>query len=87
MDLKELKTKKESELHSLLAKWREELRELRFKVSNHQLKNVREIRNIRKNIAQVLSLLNSKKNSVNKTVEGAVNLEDNKEDINKEENK
>jgi len=62
MDLKELKTKKASELHALLAKWREELREFRFKDSNRQLKNIREIRNVRKSIAQVLTLLNSSKN-------------------------
>ncbi|MCK9438816.1 MAG: 50S ribosomal protein L29 [Patescibacteria group bacterium] len=75
MDLKELKTKKDSELHSLLAKWREELRELRFKDSNRQLKNIREIRNIRKNVAQVLTLLNSDKNSTD--------IENNKNEENK----
>ncbi len=37
---------------------REKLRELRFKDSNKQLKNIREIRAIRNLIAQVLTLLN-----------------------------
>jgi ribosomal protein L29 len=59
MEFKELKNKKESDLHTTLAKLRGELRALRFKDSNHQLKNVREMRNIKKNIAQILTLLNS----------------------------
>ena len=63
MDLKDLKVKKISELHSLLAKWRNELRELRFKDANGQLKNVREIRSIKKNVAKVLTLLNEGKDS------------------------
>ena len=41
MDFKELKSKTEHELHSFLATSREKLRELRFKDSNRQLKNVR----------------------------------------------
>lgn len=47
MDFKELKTKSISELHSILAEWRDKLRELRFKDSNKQLKNIREIRAIK----------------------------------------
>ncbi|MFA5420840.1 MAG: 50S ribosomal protein L29 [Patescibacteria group bacterium] len=62
MEFKELKNKKESDLHAILAKSRGELRSLRFKESNRQLKNVREMRNIKKNIAQILTLLNSNDN-------------------------
>jgi ribosomal protein L29 len=61
MDFKELKTKKVSELHDTLADWRDKLRELRFKDSNKQLKNIREIRVIKKNIARVLTLINKNK--------------------------
>jgi ribosomal protein L29 len=39
------------------------LRDSRFKVSQNQLKNIREIRNIRKKIAQILTILKQKKAS------------------------
>lgn len=61
MDLKELKTKKISELHNILSDLREKLREFRFKDSSKQLKNVREIRVIKKSIAKVLTLINKDK--------------------------
>jgi ribosomal protein L29 len=61
MDFKELKTKDQSELEKLLAATREKLRELRFKDSNKQLKNIREIRTARALIAQILTLLNKQK--------------------------
>ena len=61
MDFKELKTKDQSELEKLLVVTREKLRELRFKDSNKQLKNIREIRTARALIAQILTLLNKQK--------------------------
>jgi small subunit ribosomal protein S17 len=64
MELKELKTKKISELHNILADLRDKSRELRFKDSNKQLKNVRSIREIKKEIAQVLTLINKEKNNI-----------------------
>ncbi|PKM91262.1 50S ribosomal protein L29 [Candidatus Falkowbacteria bacterium HGW-Falkowbacteria-1] len=75
MDFKELKNKKKSELHALLAKWREELRAFRFKNSNSQLKNIREMRSVRKNIARILTLLNGGKEE---KVENIKNQEENK---------
>lgn len=59
MNMKELKSKSPTELHALLAKYREDIREMRFKDSNRQLKNVREIRKSRTVIARILSILNS----------------------------
>jgi large subunit ribosomal protein L29 len=64
MDFKELKTKSENELHRLLAQLRNEMRELRFKDAAKQLKDVREIREKRLTVANILTLLNSKKGSV-----------------------
>ncbi|NCN99922.1 50S ribosomal protein L29 [Candidatus Falkowbacteria bacterium] len=61
MDFKELQTKEIKELQQLLAANREKLRELRFKNSNQQLKNVREIRSLRQTIAHLLTTLNKKK--------------------------
>ena len=68
MDFKELKKKKESDLHKILAESRDKLRDLRFKDANKQLKNVREIRVVRITISRILTLLNSNKEiSKNKT--------------------
>lgn len=61
MDFKELKSKTEKELKQFLGESRDKLRDLRFKDANKQLKNVREIREIKKIIARALTLL-SKKN-------------------------
>ena len=60
MEFKELKTKTAKELQDLLNVNREKLRELRFKDSNKQLKNVREILVTRQLIAQILTLVNKK---------------------------
>ncbi len=67
MEFKEIKNKTLAELHRLLAAERDKLREARFKDASRQLKNVREIREIKKTIARVLTTL--KKGSVEKTVE------------------
>lgn len=61
MDKKELMAKSADELKSLLEVNREKLRDLRFKDSNKQLKNVREIRVVRQLIAQILTITNKKK--------------------------
>lgn len=60
MEFKELKNKKENELQKILNESRDKLRDLRFKDANKQLKNVREIRQLRNMISQVLTLLNRK---------------------------
>ena len=61
MELKELKLKTEKELKQILNKFRDKLRDLRFKDANKQLKDVRAIRVIKKTIARVLTLLKVKK--------------------------
>ena len=61
MEYRDIKNKSEKELHDLLQEKRNELRELRFKTSEKQLKNVKAIRVARKTIAQILTLLNSTK--------------------------
>ncbi|MFH1837966.1 MAG: 50S ribosomal protein L29 [Candidatus Kuenenbacteria bacterium] len=60
MKIKELKQKAETELQKLLQESREKLRELRFKIASKQLKKVREVRNVKKLIAKILTLLNKK---------------------------
>lgn len=59
MEFKELKNKDKKELQNLLVVNREKLRELRFKDSNKQLKNIREIRAVKNLIAQILTLVNN----------------------------
>lgn len=65
-ELKDLKNKNIAELNALLAENRELLRELRFKDSNRQLKNVRQLRSIKKAIANILTVLNQKQHENSK---------------------
>ncbi len=60
MEFKELKTKSESELKKILHENAEKLRNLRFKIALKQVKNVREIRVLKKQNAKILTLLNKK---------------------------
>ena len=60
MELSDLKNKNEKDLNELLSEQRDLLRELRFKASENQLKNVRLIRKARLLIAQILTLLTQK---------------------------
>jgi len=61
MEYKEFKTKGEKELRKLLGELQEKRRDLRFKAAANQIKNVREIRDVRKAIAQILFLLRQNK--------------------------
>jgi ribosomal protein L29 len=61
MDFNEIKNKSEKDLQELLAEKREEWRELKFKSSEGQLKNVRAMRVAKKTIAKILTLLNKQK--------------------------
>jgi len=63
MKIKELRQKKVGDLHKLLRSNREELRSLRFSISSEQEKNVRKIRDVKKDIAKVLTILNTKESS------------------------
>ena len=60
MEIKELTTKTPAELIKLLAESQEKLRDLRFKDSNKQLKNIRSIRVLKQDIARINTLLNKK---------------------------
>ena len=57
MEFKDLEKKTEKELQKLLAEERASLYELRTKVAVNQLKDVREIREVRTNIARILTRL------------------------------
>ena len=57
MKLSELRRKSKDELKKILQDNREKTRQLRFDLSAGKVKNVREIRHIKKEIAQALTLL------------------------------
>jgi ribosomal protein L29 len=61
-ELKELKLKSAKELNKILISSRAKLGELKFKVSQNQLKNIREIRSAKKKIAKLITLINQKRN-------------------------
>lgn len=58
MKFKELVTKSITELQKLLNEQRSELQQLNFQDQTGQLKQVRKIRVIKKQIAQIMTLLN-----------------------------
>jgi large subunit ribosomal protein L29 len=60
MEIKELRQKPETELRKLLAQLRENFRDMRFKIISKQHKDVREIRDVRKDIARVMTVLKEK---------------------------
>jgi len=62
MNIKELKLKGIPELTQLLKDARRQLDELNFKAHQGQLKSVREIRALKKNVARILTVINTKKN-------------------------
>ncbi len=57
MKIKELHQKSKEELQKILQDNREKLRQLRFDLSAGKVKNVREIRKIKKEIAQILTII------------------------------
>lgn len=63
-ELQELKTKPRAELEKLLRETREELRKVRFDLEAGKVKNVSRLRRLKKDIARLLTLLNTR---INKT--------------------
>ncbi len=61
MRVKELKQKPKKELQKLLQNNQDKLRQLRFDLASGKVKNVREIRQIKKDIARILTTLCQKK--------------------------
>lgn len=60
MKASELKKKDKKELEKDIENLKENLSNLRFKLAANKLKNVREIRNIKKDIARILTILKTK---------------------------
>jgi large subunit ribosomal protein L29 len=60
MKIKELGQKTEKELRDLLIESRQRLGRLKFDLSSKKLKNVREIREFKKDIARILTILKNR---------------------------
>lgn len=61
MKTSELRQKTKTELQRSLQDFREKLRVLRFDLAAGKLKNVRQVRELKKDIAKILTILNSQK--------------------------
>ncbi len=61
MKIAEIRKKSGSELEKLLGELRRKLRALRFDLVSGKVKNIREIRKIKKNIARILTILKEQK--------------------------
>jgi large subunit ribosomal protein L29 len=61
MKIKELREKNPEELKKMLAEKKEVARGLRFAIASKQIKNNRESRNIKKEIARIMTLINQTK--------------------------
>lgn len=57
MKIRELRSKSQEELNDMFGDMTQKLRELNFKLASDQLKNVREVRDLKKSIAQIKTLL------------------------------
>ncbi len=60
MKFEELKIKEDKELAVMLAKAKEDLQTMNFKIFSRQLKNIRGVREIKKLIANILTLKNER---------------------------
>ena len=61
MKIKELKKLSPDKLQEKLSELRNKSRELRFSIANNQLKDVRQLRETKKVIAKILTILNSQR--------------------------
>ncbi len=65
MTIKELRVKPLNDLQALLAEKREDLRNMRFKVAQRQLKKVHDVKNTRHEIARILTVIKEKNQPTN----------------------
>lgn len=80
MKIKELRQKSPAEMQKMLSELREKLRDMRFKVSQRQLKKVREIRQTKKTISRIVTLLNENRKKEQKKKDAPVVKEEKVED-------
>jgi len=56
-----LRKKSKSELQRMLSSHQEKIRKLRFDLASGKVKNIREIRDLKKDIAKIFTILKEKK--------------------------
>lgn len=61
MEIRELRQKTEEELKKFLSESRDRFRVLKFDLASGKVKNVREIRAVRKDISRTITILKEKK--------------------------
>ena len=61
MKIKEIREKSVEELKKLLAEKREAVRKLRFDIAAKQVKDIREMRNDKRDVAKILTVLKETK--------------------------
>ncbi len=61
MKIVEIRKKSKTELNNMLQSSRNKLRALRFDLASGKVKNVREVRKIKKDIARILTILKQSK--------------------------
>ena len=61
MKIAELRKKSKVELQGMSSAFREKLRKLRFDLASGKVKNIREIRGLKKDIAKIFTILKEKK--------------------------
>jgi len=61
MKIKEVRQKSDKELQKLLATLRDKLRDLRFKTASKQLKNYKEMEQIKKDVARISTVMKERK--------------------------
>ncbi len=66
MEAKELKQRTIEELKSILKQKEEKLSQFSFDLASGKVKNIREIREAKKDIARILTMINSKSEIINK---------------------
>jgi len=60
MEITELKNKEKKELQKMLEEKKEHLRQLRFDLVSGKVKNISDLRNTRKDIARISTMMNKK---------------------------
>lgn len=70
MKIRELHQKSKEELPKLLQEKRSRILSLRFDLAGGRVKNIRELRSTRKDIARILTILNQSNGNAKKTIKG-----------------
>lgn len=68
MDLKELRELEQKSLQDRLAEMREKARSIRFGLGNREVKNIREIRGVKQEIAHIMTVISERRHTATKKV-------------------